>query len=659
MNRRYFIKVGAFGTLVSTVCLSQCTSLAEEELTTDVVVVGGTPAGIMAAIAAARSGMNVSLVEYHRHIGGLSTSGLGKSDIENKNAIAGLFKEFTENILRYYTEKYGADSENVTKCKQGYYYEPSVAEQVFKAMLEAESTITVVTGYQLEKALTQQEKVRQLFFVERETGKTRSWKAKVFIDATYEGDVYALAGAGYRLGRESKESFGEAHAGKIFFDYNDNIFLEGSTGEGDRHLPAYTYRLCLTDDPANSYVMKTPPAGYNRENYIGYFEDLREGRLGGPKVFREGHGYYKAHFDTMVRVFSFAEIPNRKYDVNTNPRPLGFPFPEENLNYVESDWKTREKVFQRHRDLAMGLLYFIQNDEEVPEPHRILANQYHLPLDEFTDNGHFPWQLYVREARRLKGEYTLTENDVTLREGARRTTVFNDSIIAGEFPIDSFPCSKQPAPNKKVLEGYIGMFPIAAYQIPYRVLLPEVINGLLVPVAASTTHVAYSTVRMEPLWMGIGQAAGLAAALAIKNNIEPREVPTTQLQLALIQKGQILTYFDDLDREDPAHEAAQFLGCRGFFDSYQATLNQPLQGSELSRWMQLFTDPDVSSEETSRSETSTISVAAFRKRLETLNSSVAQSGQWLYRQRKEHLPLLKGEACRAFFQIYTEDTKPT
>ncbi len=654
MNRRYFIKLGAAGALISVADLTSCTTANEDKTDTDILVVGGTPAGIMAAIAAARSGARVTLIEYHHHIGGLSTSGLGKSDIENKDAIAGLFKEFTQNILRYYTDKYGADSEDVKKCRGGYYYEPSVAEQVFNRMISAETNITLLTGYQIEKVLTQGGKAKEAGFKNRATGESRNLKAAVFIDATYEGDLYALAGAAYRLGREAKNDFGEPHAGRIFFDYNENRFLEGSTGEGDKRIPAYTYRLCMTDDPANSYVMKEPPAGYNRENYLKYFKDLEEGRLGGPKVFKEGHGYYKAHFDTMVRVFSFAEIPNRKYDVNTNPRPLGFPFVEENFNYAEAGWEEREKVFQRHRELALGLLYFIQNDPEVPEAHRQLANQYHLPLDEFTDNGHFPWQLYVREARRLKGAYTLTENDVTLKDGEERTTLFHDAIIAGEFPIDSFPCSKEPSADNKVLEGYIGMLPIPAYQLPYRVLVPESIDGIIVPVAASTTHVAYSTLRMEPLWMGIGQASGIAAALSVRNKTEIRDIDVKELQTTLVENGQILTYFDDLDPDDKAHRAAQFWGTRGFFNSYKAGLREPLSVAELKRWAAIFTDitklpltiPDPGTDHITRGE--------FREILKNWGENLPDDIVWSYEPGTDNDPLLKGEACAALFSKIAE-----
>lgn len=649
MNRRYFIKLGTVGSLLSIAELTSCTGSDNATKDTDVLLAGGTPGGIMAAIAAARAGAKVTLLEYHHHIGGLSASGLGKSDIENRDAIAGLFREFTRNVLSWYVQKYGSDSEEVKKCRDGYYYEPSVAETVFNQMVAAEPNISLLTGYQIEKATAHAGKVTEVTFRNRNTGQSTTFKAHAFVDATYEGDLYALAGAAYRLGRESKDEFQEPHAGRIFFDYNDNVFLDGSTGEGDKRIPAYTYRLCLTDDPANSYVMKEPPSGYNRENYLAYFKDLEEGRLSGPKVFKEGHGYYRAHFDTMVRVFSFAEIPNRKYDVNTNPRPLGFPFPEENFDYVEADWEQREKVFRRHRELALGLLYFIQNDPEVPEAHRKLANQYHLPLDEFTDNDHFPYQLYVREARRLKGVYTLTENDLTLKEGEGRTTIFEDSIIAGEFPIDSFPCSKEPSPNRKVLEGYIGMLPIPAYQLPYRVLIPETLDGVIVPVAASTTHIAYSTLRMEPMWMGIGQAAGTAAALALAEGTELRNVDIIQLQKKLLDNHQILTFFDDLDPNDKAHKAAQFWGTKGFFDSYVAGLHQPVSGALAAKWLKIFARTAQIAQVPAIPEADRVSKEDFVRVLEDIINPVPDEQSWLYEERKTDDPLTRGEICMALY----------
>lgn len=622
----------------------------------DIAVVGATPAGIMAAIAAARLGATVALVEYHDHIGGMSTSGLGKSDIENKDAISGLFGEFTGRVREHYISKYGKDSKNVELCRDGYYYEPSVAERIFNEMIREEKSISLLLGYQIETARTDEQVIVEAVFKNRRNGDILKLQAEVFIDATYEGDLYALAGAEYHLGREGKDVFGEPHAGKIFFDHNEHVILPGSTGQGDGELPAYTYRLCLTDDPDNSFVLKSPPPGYGRENYTAYFSDLKEGRLAGPKVLKEGHGYYPAHFDTMLRVFSFAEIPNRKYDVNINPRALGFPFPEENRNYVEAGWQQRERVFQRHRELALGLLYFVQNDPEVPEEHRKMANEYHLPLDEFTDNGHFPWQLYVREARRLKGKYTLTENDLNPRYAERRSTIFPDSIIAGEFPIDSFPVTREPSSGKEVLEGYICLLEILPYQVPLRVMLPEKISQLIVPVAASTSHVAYSTIRMEPQWMGMGQAAGTLAQLAVSLQRTTDAVPVHLLQKVLLENGQVLTLFDDFDPADKAHRAAQFWGARGFFPTYTAALREPLQEESLERWLDIFLAETGMRPGSRIWEGGSLTHDSFARMIRELEEKAGAPRMdhfdWKYNPGNPDAPVLRGEACMAFFQLF-------
>ncbi|MFT5327695.1 MAG: hypothetical protein ACI8P0_005587, partial [Planctomycetaceae bacterium] len=374
---------------------------------------------------------------------------------------------------------------------------------------------------------------------------TSIWcSAGVFIDATYEGDLLAAAGAEFRLGREAREEFNEPHAGVIYFDYQNGEFLPGTTGERDRRLPAYTYRLCLTTDAANAHVLTEPPPDYNRETYIGYFDDLAAGRLSGPKHLKPGRGYNVAHFDTMFRELSVTEIPNQKTDVNINPRPLGFPFSEENGGYVAGDDVTRQQICQRHRNLTLGLLWFLQNDAEIPEPHHAIARQYHLPLDEFTDNGHFPFQLYVREGRRLVGEYTLTEHDIT-GDGTKHSPRHPEDVVAiGEFPIDSFPCRKRQPGDTIVLEGYLGMLDSIThpYRIPYRIMIPKSVDGLIVPVAASTTHVAYSSIRMEPTWMALGQAAGVAAHLAMQHAVQPRAVPLRQLQSLLKDQGQVLDH---------------------------------------------------------------------------------------------------------------------
>lgn len=511
---------------------------------TDVIVVGGTPGGIAAAISAARLGRCVLLVESHAHVGGMSASGLGKSDVEKKHLIGGLFREFTERIHEHYIHTFGADSEETRLCQSGYYFEPSVAERVLSNMLSECPTVTVLTGHRLTVARVVNNTVTEITIQNRQTGAAQSIGGKVFIDATYEGDLLAAAGADFRLGRESREEFDEPHAGVVYFDYQNHRFLSGSTGEGDHRLPAYTYRLCLTTDPSNACRLTEPPPEYDRTEYLGYFDDLKAGRLAGPKVLKPGRGYNPAHFDTLVRALSVAEIPNGKTDVNINPRPLGFPFCEENFGYIGADDVERQRICKRHRDLALGLLWFLQNDDEVPASHRELACQYHLPLDEFIDNGHFPFQLYVREGRRLIGEYTLTELDITGDGTGGSPRQHEDVVAVGEFPIDSFPCRKRRQDDTIVLEGYLGMLDhiTRPYEIPYRIMIPIAVDGLIVPVAASTTHVACSSIRMEPTWMALGQAAGTAAHLALAHNTTPRMVASDLLQRQLARDGQVLNH---------------------------------------------------------------------------------------------------------------------
>jgi hypothetical protein len=518
------------------------TFAAEERF--DVVVYGGTPGGIAAAVSAARFGHRVALVEYHDHIGGMATSGLGKSDIENRAMIGGLFKEFVSRVLAYYVKTYGADSENVRLCHDGYYTEPSVAESIFEAILGEQPTLTVIKGHRLHGATVAENRLRSIAVVDRRNGAVQTLAATIFIDATYEGDLYSRAGAEFRVGREARAEFGEPHAGVIYFDYQTHEFLPGSTGEADDRLPAYTYRLCLTTDPANSYRLTSPPPGYDRNVYVGYFDDLQSGRFSGPKVLKPGRGYNPAHFDTMVRVFSVTDIPNRKTDVNINPRALNFPFPEENRGYLEGDDAARQRICERHRNLTLGLLWFVQNDPEVSERDRQLANGLNLPLDEFTDTNHFPFQLYVREGRRLVGEYTLTEHDITQQGADRSVYDQSDSIAVGEFPIDSFPARKRQPGDVRTLEGYLGMLDYITrpYEIPYRIMIPKRLDGVIVPVAASTTHVGFSSIRMEPTWMALGQAAGVAAHLAIERSVAPRTVPVAELQRILLSQGQVLKH---------------------------------------------------------------------------------------------------------------------
>lgn len=563
----------------------------------DVVVIGGTPGGIASAVTAARLGRTVALVEYHAHLGGMTTAGLGKTDVETPAAIGGLFREFIDRVYADYVARYGADSENVQLCKNGYYYEPSVAERILDGMVAAETNIKVYRRHRLEEAFRSGNRVTGVRLFNRDTDETIELRGRMFIDATYEGDLAASAGARYRLGREARGEFDELHAGVVYQDYETRAFLAGTIGAGDKRLQAYTYRLCLTTDPANSAPITSPPPDYDRTRYLGYLDDWKAGRLGAPQKIIPGAGYYAPTFGTVVRALSLADIPNRKLDCNMNPRPLGFPFTEENYDYPEADWPRREEISNRIRNITLGLLYFLQNDDDVPVEHRELARKFHLPKDEFTDNDHFPFQLYVREARRIVGLYTLSERDVTVGPELGRPPIHADAVAAGEYPIDSFPVRKREPGHDKALEGYLLMQKelTRPYQIPYRILVPETVDGLLVPVAASTTHIAFSSIRLEPTWMALGQAAGAAAHLAIENKQQPRDVDVPRLQRLLIAGGQVLTYFRDLDRTDPNFKALQYYGTKGLFPDYDARADEPITAAEAAAWSKQLGRSDAAS----------------------------------------------------------------
>ncbi|MFO1022895.1 MAG: FAD-dependent oxidoreductase [Planctomycetales bacterium] len=493
----------------------------------DVVVIGGTPGGIAAAISAGRKGRRVLLAEYHPHLGAMSSSGLGASDIEKREMIQGIFREFVDRVYKHYLDRYGPDSEQVRLCKQGYWFEPSVAEQIFDRMVAEVPGITVLKAHQLEQVQKQGNRVVSVTLKDRRTGELRSITGDVFIDGTYEGDLYAKAGCEYRVGRESRTDFNEPHAGHIYCDIKSGQIL-GGTGAGDKKIPAYTFRLCITTDPHNQVPMTMPPPDYDRTRYLGYLED-----------YKTRPGKYP---NLMQFAFTLRSLPNRKFDVNMKPVSLGFVFVEENAGYPDADWTERERITTHLRNLSLGLLWFLQNDEAVPEESRRFAKQYHLCKDEFADNGHFPFQLYVREARRLVGEYTLSERNITALCDDKAPRFHPDAIAVGEFPIDSFPIHKRQPGDTIVLEGYLGMLRkiTQPYQLPYRIMIPKTVDGLIVPVAASTTHVAFSSVRLEPTWMALGQAAGLAADLALKHQVPPRNIPLPELQQELRTQHAVL-----------------------------------------------------------------------------------------------------------------------
>lgn len=491
----------------------------------EVVIIGGTPGGIATAVTAARLGHAVTLVEYHQRIGGMSAGGLGASDIENRAMIQGFFREFVDRVKAHYVAAYGEKSEAVKLCKDGYWYEPKVAEKVFESFIEEQPKIAVLKHHQLVSAEVKDGRVVAVTVLNRATKAERKLKGKVFVDATYEGDLIAAAGAEYRLGREGRDEFGEPHAGHIYnVPGGERI---GGTGAGDKRMQAFTFRIPLSSNPENQVPLTAPPAGYDRTRYLGYFDDLKGGRFGN---------------NLTTIAFTVRKLPNEKVELNMKPLPLGFVFAEENAGYIEAGWVERERITASIRDLSLGLLWFLQHDDEVPQNAHETALTYQPCKDEFPEYNHFPFQLYVREGRRLVGEFTLSERNITEQAGLPSERAHTDAIAVGEFPIDSFPMQKRQPGDTVVLEGYLGMLKkiTRPYQIPYRIMVPKKVDGLIVPVPASTTHVAFSSIRLEPTWMALGQAAGVAAHLAIEQGVELRKVPVVEMQELLTKQGAVL-----------------------------------------------------------------------------------------------------------------------
>lgn len=544
-----------------------------ESKRTDVLIVGATPCGISAAIAAARAGSNVILTDMSDHIGGMMTSGLGRTDIGPRNTVGGIFREFINNIHSYYVTTYGVDSQQVKDCSNGYFFEPSVSEKILNEMIKKEKKIKVYFHRIPVKTMVYQNRLFAVDF-NKKADKTERINAGIVIDATYEGDIAAMAGVQYRVGRESRNEFSEPYGGVLYLDHLTRMVLSGSTGEGDKRVQAYNFRLCLTKDPDNR-VIPGKPDNYNRKEYLQVLVSIKNGRI-----------------KRIDDVLNIEKIPNGKSDTNNMPLSLiSTDLPEENSEYPEADYQKRDKIIQRHKEYILGLIYFLQNDDDMPEKLRNECKEWGFAKDEFQDNNNFPRQIYVREARRIWGLYTFSANDAILSPGLQRTPIQSDSIACGGYNIDSHAVKKKEPGQDAELEGFFWLSGITQpYQIPYRIMIPQNIDGLIVPGAVSATHLGFGTLRMEPVWMAFGQAAGLAAHIAEKLFLKPRDIPVNRLQALLVENNQVLTTFNDIqgpnaDVSDDAWHALQFYGTRGFFDSYDVNPLGSVTRGKAAQWM--------------------------------------------------------------------------
>ena len=522
----------------------------------DVIVVGGTPGGIMTAISASRMGQSVLLLERTEHIGGLPANGLGATDIATLGATTGLFLEFVSRVYNYYASVYGPDSQQAADCSDGYHFEPSVASMIFEEMIGECRSITVKTMRQFDSdpsnLVMEDGRIVQIKVKNRDTKLPEKYKGLVFVDATYEGDLGAAAGVPFRIGRESIDEFHEPIAGKVYKYWRGPVG-PGTTYEGDGTIQAYNYRLCLTQNPDNKVPFRKPD-NYDRNEYVSLIDDILYGYHTGVKTLDISPQQREASREAILaggrttvpddpwgvwKITNMVKLPNGKNDANNQHMAfISTDLPEENQLWPTASWEWRDNFAKRLRDYTEGLFWFAANDDAVPESFRKEVQTWGYAADEYTDNDNFPRQVYVREGRRFEGMYFFTANDA--EEPYERGPVHRDAVTASHYALDSHAHHKREQ-GRIHLDGFLS-YPTEVYNVPYGVIVPKEVENLLLPVPVSGSHTGFSTLRMEPCWMALGQAAGTAAALAIKENTSVQDVSVPSLQDELLRQGVTLVY---------------------------------------------------------------------------------------------------------------------
>ena len=506
----------------------------------EVLVYGATPAGVCAAVAASREGASVALVSPYDYVGGMMSGGLSLSDGNQcaRQLMGGLFVEIHQRIYEHYEDAGVKLNYKIDLTKNDKWtYEPHVAQKVFHDLLR-EAGVTVYLENQLVGVRKELVRIKTL-------KTTRGvFHAGQFIDATYEGDLMAMAGVSYAVGREGKKQYGESLAGHQFpkkpvkvspLDETGRplpLLTGDSLGEdnGDEKIMTYSFRVVISTDPGNQLPMPEP-ANYE------------------PARFELARRYVKAHpkaAGSMVAVDGYP-LPGRKVDLNNGiGRQISSGLVGASWAWPEATYREREKIWEAHKQHTLELIWFLKTDPVVPEAVRKKYAAYGLARDEFRKYGGWPPALYVREGRRMIGEHVLTQHDV------RSDVEKEDSIGIGSFPIDSHDCQRVPTTDGKgwINEGTI--FPKRVnrgrhgqpYQVPYRSLTPrrsECVK-LLVPVCLSSSHVALSSIRVEPTWMMLGQSAGVAAAMASATRIGVQQLPYDKLKQRLLKQKQVIDF---------------------------------------------------------------------------------------------------------------------
>lgn len=483
----------------------------------EVCIYGGSSACVTAAYSAAKMGSNVTIICPDPTIGGMTTGGLGQTDIGNKQAVIGLARQFYRKLGNHYG-----------KLEQ-WLFEPSVAEGILMEYLD-NSRIKVMQGWYLESVEKEGTRIKSITCTDRKGGST-TIKADQFIDCSYEGDLMAKAGVSYRVGREDNSEYGETWDGFQLLDQHQFVdgidpFVEPGNpesgllwgisdakrkedGTGDDCVQAYNYRICLTDDPDNRIPIEKP------ENYDpSKYELLIRVIEADPNP-------------SLSKYFIWSLMPNHKTDIN-NKGPFSTDMIGMNHNYPEASWDERDEILKAHKDYTLGLLYFYLTDPRIPANIQTEMRRWGLPKDEYVRTGHWTHQLYIREARRLVGEYVATQADC---EGKTQIT---DGIGFAAYGMDSHNCERIVIEQDGKLmvknEGDVQKGVSQPYPVSYKSLTPkrEECTNLLVPVCLSASHIAYGSIRMEPVFMGMGQTCGMAAAMAGKGDVQKVDVSKIQ-----------------------------------------------------------------------------------------------------------------------------------
>jgi len=517
---------------------------AEARKQADVVIYGATSAGVAAAVQVSRMGHSVILIEPGQHVGGLTSGGLGFTDSGDKRAIGGISREFYQRIRKHYDNSSAWTQErpqNYPRYRPAddamWTFEPKVAEQVFRQML-TEARVELLQGEQLDRSSGVTVADNQIQQIVMESGLVLA--GQQFIDATYEGDLMAAAKVKYSIGREANSVYGETLNGnQVRANTHNHRFLKpvdpfrvpgdrssgllpgieyagaGIEGSGDHRVQAYCFRMCMSKSPANRRPFPKPE-GYDEQVYELLLRNFEAGDLRVP--------------------LSPDMMPNLKTDTNNNCA-VSTDYLGGNYRYPEANYAERAAIIRDHERYQKGLMWTLANHPRVPASVRSEMAQWGLPLDEFTDNDNWPHQLYIREARRMVSDYVMIEQD------CRRERMAHDSVGLGSYNMDSHNVRRFVTPDGYAQnEGDVQVSPGGAYLISYRSVVPAKgqVENLAVPVCLAASHIAYGSIRMEPVFMVLGQSVATAAVMALETKCSLQDVPYPVLRARLLRDGQVL-----------------------------------------------------------------------------------------------------------------------